>query len=82
MNANEIKNEVSNGNTVRVRKAVRNALRQMVTRAMRAGFSADCELEKLDFLTFTADAVCAGASGFINCRNHQFTVAIPFGDIR
>lgn len=81
MTTTDIKNEIKNGNTTRARKAVRNALRTKVINAMKAGFSADCELDKLDYLTFTDNAVCAGAAGIINCRNHTFEVAIPYADL-
>ena len=81
MTTNDIKNEIKNGNTVRVRKAVRNALRSKVLAAIKGGFSADCEFDKLDYLVFTDNAVCAGAAGIIDCRHHTFEVAIPYADI-
>lgn len=79
--ATSIRDEVRNGKTVRVRKAVRNALHQKLSAAIRAGFSADCSLDVLDVLTFNDNGVYAATGGMINCRNHTWSVFLAWSDI-
>ena len=76
-----IRNEIANGNTTRVRRAVRDALRTQVLAAMRSGFSAHCDPDNLTYLVFVDGVACAGAEGFLRCCDHTFTCAIPFSDI-
>jgi hypothetical protein len=81
MNANQVKQLLASGDTSIFRAAVRRALRSTLDRAIRAGFSADCDPSVLESLTFSDSAVLATSRGTLRCSDHVFSVAVPFSDL-